>query len=1082
MSGDSNKGGDGDDLLSELLGLSDGESSKASSKNKLEEKSPSQDTEEEKNSLQAFLGVETSSGVDATEAQERPQHVDSSSDHTEAVKAPFSDDFFGVVDEPKESNNPFAEQPSGKTLVLGDEEASKEEDLNSSLGLEDETSLEPAMSFVSDASTDKPADSLDDQAAVDSDETSLDGSTLGDQDFSEEELDPIDRALREASSATGSRRTLKSSELEETPGEASAEDSALKVTDLFDSEASEEPSRTAVSEKDFADVFQSGPIQMPGSGFQKKKNKKIGLIVGAGLAASLAVVSTLSWAVIQLRSDEGLLGLRMNGFSFEAAYREPSAAQLQEFQLVFDNVRSVLKKDDPEAMKVLIPNLENVISQDVRNYEAISYLMEIYARLLAWEGVASPHAVSFDRLAAVAAEVAPKIQPSPDQEVSIRAQAWRSYALSDYSAAQRALESLAQSKPSLSDSSKALLAEVLWRMGDKTQAEQWASQLSEKDDFRIQYVKAGIGDNRNEMRALAKQSYLPARVMVELQDLVSVKSESALDPMSKLAEETKGYPWLHMQVLDHRADLYSSLGQSEVARKEWTQIIEKFSQQASVWLKLARSFREDNLWDESLEAYRSAVRVGGLQRPLAKEFVELLRLRMKVNEAFEVLEQAEKLYPKAEELKYEKGLVQLSVFQEEMARQSFHAALEINSSYEPAILSLAQIALNQEEYEEAEELFARIPDSSANQSRALAGRGQLARSQRQFDEAQKFFARAIRIDPKNEQAYVDLVEILLRSEEDKKAEVIVAQAKESMPNSPWTSYIKASLQRFRGEADNAIETLKDSMQSHSHLNRLHLLHVDALVDLKRFDKAEEILDRISKDESENPEYIYSRARFAFLDKRPTRSGSQLDLAWRTTGNLVQRYPDNESYLLLRAEIAKARGEKSNALELVEKIIRLYPDQAKAYLIRGDIHSEQGAFAQALESFESARQRTRFRGEIFRSLGRLYQARGEIEKAVSNYEQVVKWFPYDPDAHLELGRLYNDQGRYDQAVARLRKAIDLRPNQADPYFLLGFIYKEKGDSKRALEQFETFLRLNPSGVEAATIRDEVYFLRQTGVAN
>jgi tetratricopeptide (TPR) repeat protein len=1091
LSGDSKKGGDGsDDLLSELLGLSD--SDPKNSKGGVSDR-----TEEQKESLQAFLGVDTSSGVDDTDSEVRPKDFSEAEsdrqDRTEAIKAPaFSDDFFGVVDDPKETNNPFAEEAPSKTLVLGDEESE-----------ESTSALEPAMSFVSDesASPGRDLSSISEDtlqeafgSPIDPDETSLDGDILRPESASpsfsppteslssgsEDDLDPIDRALREASATTGNVPNLSKEKLED----LQSAKSSLNVTDLFEVDEASEPSQTAVSEKDFADVFHSGPIQVPGASFSKTQRRKAGFRLVGSLVASVLVLGGVTWTYFELKSDEGLAGYRIEAWSVQEAYRPPTEVDSKEFELVFEKVDEVFDRDEPTKFLGLVPELEAIVLKDSRNYEALQRLMETYGRLMAWEGVSGNHAIAFDKWSQESAKILPLLTPQPDQEISIRASAWRSLALSDFSAGIRALESYSQTKPSLSDSSKALLAELLFQSGDLTQAKNWVEQVKfPSNNQRAYYLKALIEDNSNEMKVLASKDYLPAQISWEIRNISSEKdSERAFKSLDQLQERATNYPWLVMQVLEARGDLFASLKQSENARAEWKKITEGFSQQSRIWLKLARSFRQDNLWDESLESYRSAVRVGGLQRALAKEFVELLRMRLKVNEAFEVLEAAEKLFPKAEELRYEKGLVQLSVYQEEMARQTFLETLEINPSYEPAILSLAQIAMNQEEFEEAEELFSRIPDSSSNQSKALSGRGQLARSQRDFEEAQRFFARAIRVDGKNEMAYVDLVELLLRKEDDQRAEVIVQQAAGLMPNSPWTAYIQAKLARFRGRQTAALSTLESSLKTHSHLNRLRLLQVHALIDLNRFDEVEQILNEMASNETESSDHIFAKARFAFKDNRAGRSGSQLDLAWRTTGALVQRHPDHEDYLLLRAEIAKARGERSTASEVVGRVNRLYPDQAKAYLIQGDLATEQGNFNQALTFYEEAKKRTRFRGEIFRSLGRLYQAQGDTNRAVSNYEQVVKWFPNDSEAHLELGRLYNDQGRYQPAIALLKRAIEIRPQHPESYFYLGFIYKETGNRRAALEQFETFLKLNPGGVEAATIRDEVFFLKQTGVSN
>ncbi|TVQ80703.1 MAG: hypothetical protein EA369_01755 [Bradymonadales bacterium] len=1142
----SGNGGD-DDLLSELLGLKNSSESDSEEEPKKEEAGKSseevvdggteliarpdafesgtelisdQASEEKANdsfssvsdstSLDAFLGADTFGGEKASKeagesgearapsesakpaglssptSQDDPPILGSVSDETSVDNINRSIDelaaeLFG--DKAEGASQAETEKGPDKTLVLDSE-------------LETDSPVEPAMSFVasqSESSEDSQAGSSgvenqggsSDATALEAQPEFLDQQDSKSEDLPEgldEESDPIDRALREAE-AHKSKSAGGSVDKPEVEG---ANSDSLKVTDLFGvdaSKSSQKSSASLVSEKDFADVFQTGPIQVPGAKFdRKKKNQALQKVIAAAVAG-FCFLGAGAWGFVQLRTDEGLFGYQLDGFRFQLAYQAPTLEKMEEYRMLFDRAKEAFEADDPTELEKSFPELAGILQEDVRNVQALVLLIEGHARLMAWRGAQPELAKAYDQWTKKWSELSNLLRIPSDHEAVVRAGAWRSLAVSDYSTGLRAIESLAQSG-SASRETIELYAELLGKTNQDEKAKEWMAKAGGPHSQRATYLLAEWEKDARALERLAGQSYLPARLSLKLQALRSTSSlnERNLEALKSMRLELQDFPWLVIQADEAHGDLLARLGKSEEAREKWREITKNFSKQSAVWLKLARSHRQDRQWEEALEAYREGVRAGGIQRSWVGEFVELLSLRGRANEAFEVLDQAQERFPQAVELRYLRGSVHLSLFQEDRARRSFEEALEINSEHEPSILSLAQIAMNQELFEEAGELYARIPDSSRNQSKALLGRGRLSLNQRDFSAARQLFSKAIETDANNEEAYIDLLRILIRSERDQEAASLISRAESNFADSPWVPYMRSSLLRFRGRRAEALAELESSLELYSHLSPLHILEAHIRIDREEFDEAEKTLSKLEETQFDNPDFIFAKARHAFRDVRAERASSQLDLAWRLSSPLVQRYPDHEDYLLLRAEIGKSRGEIESAQELIARLKRLYPDQYRVYLLHGDLMSELGQFEKALAAYEEAKKRTRFRGEIHRSLGRLYQAQGNIARAVQNFERVVSWFPQDFSAHLELGRLYNDQAQYQRAIALLRRAAELRSSSPEPHFYLGFIFKERGQLRTAMNHFQKFLELSPTGLEAATIRDEIFFLRQSGVSN
>lgn len=69
---------------------------------------------------------------------------------------------------------------------------------------------------------------------------------------------------------------------------------------------------------------------------------------------------------------------------------------------------------------------------------------------------------------------------------------------------------------------------------------------------------------------------------------------------------------------------------------------------------------------------------------------------------------------------------------------------------------------------------------------------------------------------------------------------------------------------------------------------------------------------------------------------------QLDEADNDAGFLLDKYPDNEDILMLKAKIESARGNSGEAIGLFSKVIDANPFNAEAYRLRGELRLQTGA--------------------------------------------------------------------------------------------------------------------------------------------
>lgn len=917
------------------------------------------------------------------------------------------------------------------------------------------------------------------------------------------EVDPIDAALREFSD-DNRRSQMESAHLDpiESPSDDQTfQDSSLENLDSLskdlgaekvDEEAAPAKAESSseqvqVSAEDFADVFQSGPIEIPEEPARRTaiftKIRRSHLLYGSIAAAFLMAFASLIYV---LKSDEGLLGYRVEGFALVPSYRAPSAEDLKDFAKIMKSASEARRSDSPQKMESVVTALESILIRDERNFEGASELLEVLGRLLAWRGVDGKTVTKFDETLKKIDEIRPQLDKEVRTEQLERAKAWRSLALNEFLKSRDQLLAVEKAQEGkLESDTYELLFELNFRAGATDRASELIAKIEKPSSTRFRFFEALLKSDKNAIQALAVENYLPAEVESQLNRQIGSKEvgRDLLSQANRIYQEVQAYPWLLQKVKSLRGDIFEAIGEFEKAKNEWAEVVQAFPEASAVWEKLAVAYEKDKLWDEATNAYESALKTGGLRVDLVVRYSRLQRQRNKIVESLEILEKSLAAFPRSVPLHYEQGLTQMTIFQDENAQKSFQSALEINPQFEPATVALANLAVRREELEEADKLFAQVPESSASYSSALLGRAHLAERQFRMAEASRLYGQAIRIDEKNEDAYVGMTRLLIRKGKLQEAEALSRSGIDKLPDSPLLAASLASVFVERRKFDQAEEIIKPFLKSHSHAVSPWLLQAEIHMEKSNFSSAREILEKLSESEINNADLNYYKAKLYFLDNSelsPLYGGRESAQSFVRTAMSID--PNNERFMLLAAEIERKTDDRANAREYVSDVLRLYPDSWKAHQALGELEYEEGNIEAALKAYAMAEKLGPFKGQIYSKMAQAYRSKGDPKNALFYFRKTLKWYPNDAQVHLEVGKLLNEEGAYLNALQQLRKAVNLNPGLAEAYYYLGFIQKELGDNKSAIRSFKRYLSKEPNGVESATVKDEVYFLEQLGAAN
>ncbi|MDB5039076.1 MAG: hypothetical protein JWQ35_2604, partial [Bacteriovoracaceae bacterium] len=767
----------------------------------------------------------------------------------------------------------------------------------------------------------------------------------------------------------------------------------------------------SLSADEFSEGFSHKPIQVSESNSDQLSSwKTYGrqwiLAGGVGIALLAVVVG----GFLKIRSDAGFLGYHLDGVSLMPAYKPPSESQISEFKKKFEMAADARRSDDPKKIEEVISALKSILTIDERNLEAAATVIEHSAILTVWYGLKSPWPQQYDEATQKLNNIFEKVKTTSPSAPFERAKAWKILAFGESKKAFSELLDSANKFPA-DQEIPALLVELAYLSGNKTEAEKWNSKISAKAGVRLQKIRALLKNEFGVIQELAAAGYLPAKIEdLTHQTIRKETAEKLLIRSDSLLEETKTFSPLASELDGFRGDLFYFLDEAPKAQEAWKRVVERSPNDSSTWIKLAKSYEDGTDWDSAIAAYREAAKSKGLSEEGLLRYAKILRTRGKMLDAISVIDEALKTNPKSALLHYEKGMIQILIYQEDEARASFEKALSIDSTLELATLGLAGLSIQRKEWAEAEKLLNKIPLSSSHHSEALQSLAHIARNRFQFDQAEKFTSKAISENPRLESAYPELVSLYLTDEKDEPAISLVKGGLEVLPRSPLLKVAMARIYQFQGNFEKALTELESARKNYIHIPVVAYAVADILIDNKEISQAYEILNPLTQSDIKDPELQYLRAKAFTHDSEQNRGVGSNEGAYRAIEMAVRKNGDDIRYRVLAAQLALLLQDKSMAIEHIETVLKFKPHNAQALIVRGDIYRDSGDYERATQTYLDALKSTRFHAPIYSRIADGLRAQGKSALAIQYYEKVVQVNPSDARAHLELGKLYSDDGR------------------------------------------------------------------------
>ena len=335
---------------------------------------------------------------------------------------------------------------------------------------------------------------------------------------------------------------------------------------------------------------------------------------------------------------------------------------------------------------------------------------------------------------------------------------------------------------------------------------------------------------------------------------------------------------------------------------------------------------------------------------------------------------------------------------------------------------LNELGRQDEASEVLEEGLKRVGDDSV----LLMALGEVAINRRDPEAAKDFYARTVQIDPKAEGAYLRLCSLHRMEGDSPGALAVVQQGREALPES---TALKAE------EAD---------------------IHLES----RDLEKAQALIDEISKVLPDAAEVDFLRGKRALLNLRTRQAIAYLEQARSKNPTPQTRLLLGRAYLL--------SGEVGAAKRELESLVISYPEYAAARRSLAEVQLRLREYDDAVRNATAVLQANPNDMVMRLLVAEARLAQGQADAALKEAQAAVEQSKDDPRALFLVARIYRGLNMNAEAEAALRQALNVGENKERAYRELITFYRETDQAQKAeqtLEEVRTVLPNSPVGLAA-----------------
>jgi len=330
-------------------------------------------------------------------------------------------------------------------------------------------------------------------------------------------------------------------------------------------------------------------------------------------------------------------------------------------------------------------------------------------------------------------------------------------------------------------------------------------------------------------------------------------------------------------------------------------------------------------------------------------------------------------------------------------------------------------------------------------------------------DAERVLRSVIELKPDQFSHRSTLVRFLLKEGRVAEAEQVLRDAVATNPDSLEAKAALVSLLASRESFDAAEKELLTFVETTPKDMDLRQFLGDFYASRGKSDKAADVYREIVRVDESGPMGLAARNRLASMAVAEKR----IDVAERLIAEVLEANPQDNDALVLRADIALAKGDAAAAIADLRAVLRDQPNSVPVQRALAQAYLKSNDIALAEETLKAAVETHPGNAQLRVDLAQVLARSGQEDRALRVLQDAVAETPENLAAQEQLFRHHFARKDLENArrVADAVKAA--RPDLPLGDYLAGLVSQADGKHDAAMASFETALKLQPNSAEPLT---------------
>lgn len=395
---------------------------------------------------------------------------------------------------------------------------------------------------------------------------------------------------------------------------------------------------------------------------------------------------------------------------------------------------------------------------------------------------------------------------------------------------------------------------------------------------------------------------------------------------------------------------YLALNQPQKAALEFESVLQHEPDNLSALYNLASARMKLGQWNQALASLLHAHTLAPSDVQLS---IDLVEAQLKNGRAQAALALVGQLLASSKEdamLRLSLGLVLVRNNQFEIARPLIKSATSLAPELVSKILSYANELYNKGEYQGVVDLLGSMDRQQMENSSVWHGMiGYTYYKLDKIELAINELQQAIKLDPLNEDYYLDLGEVFGANRAYYAAVALFEAATKVLPNSEKLEFALALSHQLGGNSEKCVEILQDILKKTPHFEPAYKVLAESYDGAEEWDKLVEVAKQIQQLNEQNywGWYFEAKAKFELARLKAV----DFDEAEKILIRAIKLQPTAPDGNFLLGKLRASQGRYPEALKLFTAVIQINPNYAPAHYHLANVYKQMGQKELSKKEFE-----------------------------------------------------------------------------------------------------------------------------------